>query len=81
MEDQAEFLLRYDELYQCAEQLIREALQVTPVQDDMQRGELRGFIRLWDMAALKTGRAELDVYRDKRRLQILARLPEVRGED
>lgn len=81
MEDQAEFLLRYDELYQCAEKLIREAIKVTPVQDDMQRGELRGFIRLWDMAALKTGRAEPDVYRDKLRLQILARLPEVRGED
>lgn len=81
MEDQAEFLLRYDDLYYCAEKIIREAIQVTPVQDDMQRGELRGIIRLWDRAALKTGRAELDVYRDKRRLQKLAGLPEGRGED
>ncbi|MEQ4450543.1 hypothetical protein ACFX4S_15040 [Kosakonia sp. YIM B13605] len=84
MKEEVSFSLSYEELYLSAETVIRETLQVTsgPVmKDDMLRGELRGLIRLWDKAAVKTGRGDLDLYRDKRRLQKLAGLPEGKGDE
>lgn len=79
MENERTFSLTYDQLYRSAENEIRDTLQIKhgPVmKDDLFRGELRGVIRLWDRAAMQTDRAELERYRDKRKLQKLAGLPE-----